>query len=227
MDSAIYVVVPAFNERAVIRATVEPLLSRGYQVVVVDDASTDQTSGALDGLPVHVVRHSINLGQGAALATGMAYALGRGAGVIVHFDADGQHCPDDIAGIVEPILAGEADVVLGSRFLRPQDAQLVPAGRRWLLKLGIVFNGLLTGMWLSDAHNGLRALGRPAAAKMQLHANRYAHATEILDQIRRNRWRYVERPCSILYTDYSRAKGQRASNAFNIALDLLVGRLFR
>jgi glycosyltransferase involved in cell wall biosynthesis len=227
MDKSIFIVVPAYNEASAIRSTIEELTDCGCSIVVVDDGSVDNTWSILKDEPLYAVRHPINLGQGAALQTGMTFALELGAKVIVHFDADGQHTAMDINSIVEPILSGHADVVLGSRFLRKADRAIVPPSRRLLLKLAVLFNGCLTGIWLTDAHNGFRALSRSAAQKIMIRENHFAHASDILTQIRRHRLRYVERPTRITYSTYSLGKGQRAWNAFNIVIDLFLGRIFK
>ena len=184
MPRSIYVIVPAYNEASALRQTVAPLVDAGYSVVVIDDGSSDHPLDALHGLPVTGLRHAVNLGQGAALQTGMDYALRQGAEIVVHFDADGQHPPEGIPALVEPILCGRADVVLGSRFLRPGDTVQIPAVRRMVLRTGTVVSGIFTGLWLSDTHNGFRALSRKALQEIQLRENGFAHATEILAQIR-------------------------------------------
>jgi 4-amino-4-deoxy-L-arabinose transferase-like glycosyltransferase len=224
---SIHVVIPAYNEERVIADTLRPLISGGYSIVVVDDCSTDGTWDVLKSLPVVALRHAINLGQGAALQTGMNYALLRQADFVVHFDADGQHEVADIDTLVAPLLADEADVVLGSRFLRVADREAVPGLRRWLLRAGVLVNGLLTGVWLTDAHNGFRALSRTAAEKIRLQENGFAHASEILVQIRRARLRCLERPTKICYTEYSIGKGQSAWNAVKIAMDVALRRLLK
>ena len=223
----IFFVVPAYNEATVLKATLEPLIQAGYPVVVVDDGSSDGSWEILQKLPVYALRHNINLGQGAALQTGTMAALAKGAKVIVHFDADGQHQLQDVPGLLEPVLAGEADVALGSRFMRHDDKKEVPLSKRALLKMAIILNGAMTGLWLTDAHNGLRVLDRRAAEGIDLLENGYAHATEILNQIRRLKLRCVERPTRVHYSKYARSKGQSKWNAVNILYELLSGRLLK
>jgi glycosyltransferase involved in cell wall biosynthesis len=222
-----FVIVPAYNEGRALAATLAGLAPYRYAVVVVDDGSRDDTAEVAAEFPVHLVRHPINLGQGAALQTGMTYALNRGAKFIVHFDADGQHNPAEIANLLEPLLRNEVDVVLGSRFLRREDRQAVPRGRRWVLRTAVYVNWLLTGVKLTDAHNGFRAMTRRAAEAIHLDEDGFAHASEIVDQIRRRKLRYVEHPTGIRYTDYSKAKGQSFWNGFNVVFDLLAGRLVK
>jgi glycosyltransferase involved in cell wall biosynthesis len=226
-NSNIFLVIPAYNEGSVIRKTLHPLVMAGYSIVVVDDGSRDSTWKHLQNLRIHRLRHPFNLGQGAALQTAVTYALQLGAPYIVHFDADGQHSPEDIDGLLAPILTGKADVVLGSRFLRPEDLAAVPWSRRVLLRGAIFVNWLLTGVWLSDAHNGARAFSRFAAQKIKLRENGFAHATEILQQIRAKGLRYVERPTRILYTRYSLQKGQKIWGAIDIFVDLIIRRVLR
>jgi glycosyltransferase involved in cell wall biosynthesis len=156
----------------------------------------------------------------------MDFALQQGAKFIIHFDADGQHQAEDISMLLEPLQRGQADVVIGSRFLRWEDRQEVPTLRQLFLRVAVLVNWMITGVWLTDAHNGFRALTRPAAQKICLRENRFAHASEILVQIRHAKLRYVECPTKIVYTNYSKAKGQSLWNAFNIVVDLLLSRFF-
>jgi polyprenyl-phospho-N-acetylgalactosaminyl synthase len=222
----VFVVIPAYNENTVLRTSISGLLPFGYSVVVVDDGSAVPASECLDGLRVYSVRHDINLGQGAALQTGAEFALEKGAAIIVHFDADGQHPAAMVERLIEPIVSGKVDVTLGSRFLDPKDSRAVPVEKRWLLKAAVFVSWMFTRMWLTDAHNGLRALSRSAAEKIVLKENGFAHATEILDLLRRSKMRYCEVPVSVVYTDYSRRKGQSIFNSANILIDLLLRRLF-
>ena len=224
-NGSIFVIVAAFNEQRVIAATVTPLLAKGYTVVVVDDGSAEPMSTVLSGFPVVLIRHSFNLGQGAALQTGMEYAIENGAQVLVHFDADGQHDANQIPEMVAPIRDGAADVVLGSRFLRASDLNQVPRARRLLLRVARTISGLLTRVWLSDTHNGFRALSVDAARHINLRESGFSHATEILSQIREAKLRYAEAPTTIRYSEYSRAKGQPMANSFRVFFDLILRKL--
>lgn len=226
-DPEIFVVIPAYQEGAVLRQTVGELLPYGFSAVIVDDGSSTPASQFVGDMAVHLLRHQANLGQGAALQTGVEYALQQGAQIIVHFDADGQHNPALIHNLIAPIYARECDIVMGSRFLDPNDRGQVPATKRLVLKAGIFVSWLFSGLWLSDTHNGFRALTRDAAERIHLTENGYAHATEILELIRRSGLRYTEVPATIRYTEHSLTKGQSLLNSINIVFDLLVGKLLK
>lgn len=215
----------AYNEDGVIADVVRPLVDAGYSVVVVDDGSRDQTGARAREAGAAIVRHAVNRGQGAALQSGLRYALRHGAGILVTFDADGQHSADDIPRLVGPIAARDADIVLGSRFL--EHAADVPAARRLLLRLAVAFTGVVSGVRLTDAHNGLRAMSRRAAEQVELQLDRMAHASEIIDQLVRTGLPLVEVSVTVRYTSYSLQKGQRAGNAARIVWDYLLNRLSR
>jgi polyprenyl-phospho-N-acetylgalactosaminyl synthase len=220
-----YVVIPAYNEAVVIGRVVADVCRAGYAVIVVDDGSRDGTGVAARAAGASVVRHPLNLGQGAALQTGIDYALAQLAEIIVTFDADGQHRVGDIASLCAALTDAHAEFALGSRFLA--HSTNVPAVRRLLLKAATVFTRLTTGLEVTDTHNGLRAMTRRGAAAIRLRQNRMAHASELLAQIGGSGLRYVERPVTIEYTAYSLAKGQNLRDALPILLDLLMRRLHR
>jgi glycosyltransferase involved in cell wall biosynthesis len=143
--------------------------------------------------------------------------------VIVTFDADGQLDPREIAAVIAPLRAGQADVVLGSRFLKSSDS--VPVFRKIILKLATVATRYYTRLRVTDTHNGFRALTAAAAQKLQIRHDGMAHASEILEQIAQHKLRYLEVPVSVSYTDYSLQKGQRLSGSVKIVWDLFIGRL--
>jgi len=219
----VWVVIAAYNEARAIDRVLADLAPLPYRIVVVDDGSSDATAEVAARGGAELLRHPINLGQGAALQTGIAYALIRGASHIVTFDADGQHCPEDIAVLLAALAAHEADFALGSRFLGA--AVDLPPLRRLMLRAATLFTRMTTGLDVSDAHNGLRAMTRPGAAQLRLRQNRMAHASEILHQIAASGLGYVEAPVTIRYSRYSLAKGQRASEFVVILLDLFARRL--
>lgn len=225
LGSSTCIVIAAYNEERAIGEVVRQLVVHYPRVVVVDDGSRDGTAAAALRAGATILRHVINRGQGAALQTGLRYAVQEGARFVVTFDADGQHDPADLPALLTPIARGEVDVCLGSRFLEHRKS--VPLGRRLLLTLAVVFTRVVSGMRLTDAHNGLRALSAEAASKIDLKLDRMAHASEILDQIRSLRLRYREVPVHIRYTEYSLSKGQRGGDAFRVALDYLIGRVLR
>lgn len=217
--SKVFIIVPCYNEGTVIRNTLKKLLTTGYQIILIDDGSTDETPKLTQDFPIHYIRHIVNLGQGAALQSGMQHALQLGAEIVVHFDADGQHQINDISQVIAPILQNEADIVLGSRF--QNSSNNVPFSKKILLRLGIILNGFLTGIWLSDAHNGLRAMNERALSTIRLQVNGMAHASEILIEIKKHKLRFKEVPVEIQYTEYSMQKGQSIWNSFHIFTDLL------
>lgn len=221
-----WIVVPAFNEQDRLPQTLSTLCRTGqHQVVVVDDGSSDATAVVARRFPVWVLRHPVNCGQGASLRTGIEFALARGADRIVTFDADGQHDPAEIPRLLEPIERGEADVVLGSRFLGT--AEGIPPVRRLLLKAAVAFTRLTSGLRVTDSHNGFRALSRRAAETIRIEQPRMAHASEIFSQIAEHRLRFREVPVTIRYTSETLGKGQSTMDAFRIGGQLIIGRAAR
>lgn len=214
-----WLVIPLYNEATVIREVLEGALQVFPRIVCVDDASTDESASLAREAGAVVLRHPINLGQGAALQTGFDYVLqDPGMRYAVTFDSDGQHRVEDAAAMVDRLRNEPLDVVLGSRFL---DARTRPGAlKRFVLRMAIWFTNLTSRVKLTDAHNGLRAFTRSALGGIEIRQNRMAHASEIVSLIGRNRLRYAEEPVHIVYTDYSRAKGQSLWNSVNILVEL-------
>lgn len=222
----IVAIIPAFNEERRIRGAIKDAAVYVSDVVVVDDCSADATLQAAFEEGAHVLRHAINRGQGAALQTGTDYALHHlGADIIIHFDGDGQMKGEEIPLLSEPIQMGAADVVLGSRFLGRESN--VPFVRKWLtLKPAILFTVLMSGIKVSDTHNGFRALSKDAAGKMTITLDRMAHASQVLDLIKVHKLRYAERPVTIRYTDETLAKGQSFGHGFIVLKDFFKNKFF-
>ncbi len=220
-----WVVIPAWREAGVVRGVVERLRAICPRVVVVDDGSPDETSReALAGGAV-VLRHAVNLGQGASLQTGIDFALLEGGEYIFTFDADGQHDPESLARMARILVEHNVDVVLGSRWLGTVEA--MPPLRKFVLKAAVVFTRYQSGLRLTDTHNGLRLFTRKAASRIRITQSRMAHASELLDQIGALKLRYAEAPVKISYSEYSLQKGQKISGLFRVLLDIFYARWTR
>lgn len=219
----VWVVIAAFNEGSVISNTVTSVLTHIKNVVVCDDCSGDGTAEAARAVGAHVLSHPINLGQGAALQTGIAYALAQGADYIVTFDADGQHDAREIEPMLAALKASGVDAALGSRFLDTQTN--ITRSRRLVLTAALLFTRVTSRIKLTDVHNGFRVLTRNFCQEFEFTQNRMAHASEILEHIASHHVGFIEHPVTIVYTEYSIKKGQRSSNAIRILMELLMGRM--
>lgn len=222
-SARITILIPAFNEASQIGRVIADIRKNGYtSVVVVDDGSTDTTSAVAKQAGATVLRHAINLGQGAALQTGFEYCQKRNADIVVTFDADGQFCAGEIQQVIQPILDNKADIVLGSRFLGKAIA--ISRFRKLLLQLGIIFTWVFSGVWLTDTHNGFRSLSKKALSCISLSHNGMAHASEIIDQMVQHKLRLEEVAVTVLYSAYAKQKGQKSLNSFRIITSLLFDR---
>jgi glycosyltransferase involved in cell wall biosynthesis len=220
-----WVVIPAYNEASRLSQVLAGLPGIGLKVVVVDDGSVDETANVAATHGAFVLRHLINRGQGAALRTGIQFAISKGAVEIITFDADGQHQTEDIQALTGALRTPDIDLVLGSRFLG--SAPGIPLHRWVILKLAIMFTRLTTGLHLTDVHNGLRAMTVDAARKLEFTEDGMAHASQILSMAAKQKLRIKEVPCSIVYSSQSLEKGQRSSAAFRILGRLAISRIVR
>ncbi|MCX6811164.1 MAG: glycosyltransferase family 2 protein [Candidatus Berkelbacteria bacterium] len=213
-----FVVIAAFNEEKKIQKILHDVRRYCQNIIVVDDGSEDKTFNLIRKCRVVSLRHLFNRGQGAALKTGIDLALNNGAEIIITFDADGQMSPKEIPRIVKPILDGKADVVLGSRFLDIRSN--IPFSRKLILKMAIFFTKITTGLELTDSHNGFRAMTAEVAKRIDLQQDRMAHASEILNEVAKKKFKIMEIPVTVKYSEYSLNKGQKASGFLKIILDL-------
>jgi len=214
-----WVVMPAYREAKVLRRVLEGVRRWVPRVVVVDDGSADETAQEALAAGATVLRHAVNLGQGAALQTGMDYALAQGAEFLFTFDADGQHAAESLAVMADMQEKTGADVILGSRTLGNTEG--IPSARRLLLKAAVTFTWMHARLPVTDTHNGLRLFTREAASRIRISQARMAHASEILSQIRQLGLRFAEAPVTVRYTEYSLAKGQKMKDALRVLTDIL------
>lgn len=219
-----WIVIPALNEAPTIESVIRSLASQGWQnILVVNDGSTDETAERASHAGAMVLNLLINRGQGAALRAGIEHLKESiEPEIIVTFDADGQHLAEDVDKLVNPVWAGRVDVSLGSRFLRQND---VPLLRRCILWAGVFFTWIVSDIFVTDTHNGLRALSRQAYRTIRIHHRGMEHASEILDEIKKHKLRFEEVPVRILYTSYARHKGQRLNTFFMLGVKFIVKKL--
>lgn len=219
-QESLWVVVPAYNEGARIGPVLDGVLRFARHVVIIDDGSSDDTVEVALQRDVWLIVHPVNLGQGAALQTGIDFALRCGAPCLVTFDADGQHDPEDIPLLVDALMNAGADFALGSRFLG--SAEGIPLTRKLMLRAGVLFTRALSGVKVSDTHNGLRAMTRRGAESLHIRFNRMEHASEIIDRVGKSGLKYVEAPVRIRYTAATLAKGQRTVAALGLGIRVLL-----
>ena len=220
-NPGVYVVVALYNEESVIKGVIDGLHEHFSNVVCIDDGSTDNSAEVAEKAGAIVIRHPMNLGQGAAIQTGIAYCRAQeDMEYVVTFDGDGQHRVEDVLDMLSYSRRRDLAIVFGSRFL---DKRTKPGfKKKVVLKVAVLITRVVTGLQLTDAHNGLRVLRRDAVAHVNLIQDRMSHATEIVQQLAESKLPWREFPVEVLYTDYSRAKGQSILNSINILFDLIV-----
>lgn len=226
MPDKLAVVIAMYNESESIQDVLTSLkvVRPNDTIIVVDDGSSDGCyKHASNVQGIHLLRHIYNLGQGAALQTGIEYAKRIGMDYVVTYDADGQHDANDIQPFLETIKRGDYDVILGSRFMG--NTVNMSTMKRYVLKFSIWFGYIFSGLRLTDSHNGFRMLNLKRFPQFEITQNEMSHASEILDIIRRNKLSYKEMPCTIIYTDYSKAKGQSIFNSINIIIEYFIGKV--
>lgn len=219
-----WLIVPCYNEGTVIFDVLSNARETFPNIVAVNDGSRDDSAAQIRAAGAHLVDHPVNLGQGAAIQTGVEYARAQpGAQYFVTFDADGQHQVKDVVRMIERLRTEPLDIIVGTRFAG-QDNSQVPWIKRVVLKMVVMLSPRTKKLGLSDAHNGLRAFNRKVAEEMNIRMNGMSHASEIVTMIDRQDWRVDEEPVDILYTEYSMSKGQSLINGVNILADGLVAR---
>jgi glycosyltransferase involved in cell wall biosynthesis len=205
-NAKVIVVMPARNAARTLEATVSGIPDAWVdEIILVDDSSTDATVAVARRLPLHVVWHPHNVGYGGNQKTCYLEALQRDADVIVMLHPDGQYEPGIIPKLVEPIIRGEADLVLGSRFLTPGG---VRSGGMpwWKIAANRVLTGAenrLMGTHLSELHTGYRAFSRALLLEVPFLRNSldFAFDTELLMQAAHFGYRFHEVPCPTIYNN--------------------------
>lgn len=221
MSEDTYIIIPVYNEATVIKSVIQDAIKKFSKIVCVNDGSSDNSAREILKTKARLVSHPINLGQGAALQTGVDYALqDPKAEYFVTFDADGQHSLEDVSRMLRIIKKDNLDIVVGSRFLG--EAQDITLFKKLILKGAVLFSNATTGIKLTDAHNGLRVFNRRFAENLNITMSDMTHASEVTHRIADGGYKYKEVPVTINYSEYSKSKGQSSLNAVNIVFDLLM-----
>jgi len=217
----IFVVIPAYNEEKRIGQVLNDLSVLPYKVVVVDDASNDNTTNIVSSYDnVSLLQHKINRDQGAALQTGNQYALSRGADIIVHFDADGQFLIKEIKDVIAPIIEDNYDIVFGSRFLNKK-SDIPVFKKNVIFPLARLVNRIFLGIKTSDPQSGFRAMNRNAAKRIQIEQDGKAHCSEIMAKAFEYKLKVKEVPITVIYHEF----GQGIGNGFKILKDILFSKI--
>ncbi len=229
------VIIPVYNHGLQVGEVIRRTLQLGLPVFVVDDGSTDSTSQEVNSLSgnneISILRHSANLGKGAAILTGFTAALEKKCDWAITLDADGQHNPEDAQALLAAIRESERCIVIGKR-QGMDDSKNVP----WTSKFGRKFSNFWVwaagGPWVMDSQSGFRLYPLPEALQLGVKARRYQFEVEILVKARQQGIETKEVPVSVVY----QAKGERVSH-FQPWLDfrrnsatfcrLIFARLFR
>jgi len=218
----IQIIIPIYNEARTIQTVLTDLVAHGYKnIVVIDDGSTDEGEKlAVQDKNTRVLRHPINRGLGAALGTGLELAKKENADVVVTFDGDCQHQAKDLKNLLEPIIAGKADVAIGSRFRG--DISKMPPDRMILNLLSNLMTFLFYGVVSSDSLSGLRAFNKKAISCIKIKTDGMEVSNEFLKEIKRNKLKLVEIPIDAVYSsDTIKGSKQEKFAALRIPIRLI------
>jgi glycosyltransferase involved in cell wall biosynthesis len=201
-DFAVVAVIPAYNEDRFVGSVVLKAGMFVERVIVVDDGSTDHTAVVASQAGADVIVHPTNLGKASALATAFDRACQEEADIIVMLDGDGQHNPQEIPDVIRPILRGQADMVIGSRFHGQQNH--IPAWRRLGQHTLTLLTNATSGTRCSDSQSGFRAFTRHALMNLGLQCRGFAVESELQFWAREQNLRVVETSISCVYVEKSK-----------------------
>ena len=221
------IIIPVYNEELTVGNVIERVKTimqqtgLKYEVIVVDDYSADKSFMVAKKYGVRVYRLKMHLGKGYGLRAGFAKAEGD---VIVTIDSDGSHRPEELPRVLTPILQNQADLVIGSRYLKQKDV-----AARKLNAFGVqIFNFLiqmLTGVAVTDSQSGYRAMKRAVLKNQQLKSGGYEIESEILVKTAKEDFRVVEVPISFEQRTYGRSGVDPVNDGFKILLSILIAYL--
>lgn len=214
----VLVLIPAYNEELTIGSVV--ILSKKYgDVLVIDDGSSDRTSEIAREGGAIVIRNEYNMGKAYALVRGFEYALSKDYDIVVTLDADGQHDPDEIPLLIDPIIRGNADFVIGSRYLNGSKKR-IPFYRRiglWILNKGTkVVSNLEV-----DSQSGFRAMSKRVIEKSNLNSDGYSIETDMIVNASEHGFKLIEVPINVRYDVPNRHKKNPLSHGLSVLASIV------
>jgi len=213
----VLVCIPAYNASKTVGKIVNSAKAYASEVIVCDDGSTDDTAREAQAAGATVIRHGVNKGYGSAIKTLFRTAKEKNADVMVTLDADGQHDPDQIPNIVQPILNEGFDIVIGSRFLNTHDREKVPSYRSFGIKTLTLLTKAASYKNITDAQSGFRAYSKAALKQIQLYGGGMAVSAEILLRASKQNLSIKEVPATITYD----IEGSSTMNPFSHGTSVL------
>ena len=219
---ATYVVLPAYNEATRIRPVIEDIAEKGYNMVIVNDGSSDNTLEVIKEVKkkypdqVHIFSLMINRGVGIATQAGFEAVVRFNPKYIVSMDSDGQHSADDLDAVIKPLVTGEAQAVIGVRPLKD-----MPLSRNIANSIMNLMTRIFYRVDVSDSQTGFRALTLGALDKIRINATGYLISSEFIREINDNDIPFAEVPIETIYTPETQAKGTNVTVAIKILLQMI------
>jgi len=220
----IFGIIPAYNEEKKIFQVVKKVLRYADEIIVIDDGSADKTGFLAQKAGARVYRHLLNRGLGAALATGKEIALKKGAEIIFTIDADGQHEAEDLPKLLAPVIKGEVEVAIGSRFLEQSN---IPLHRRFYNWIANTVTWFFFGLKVSDSQSGLRCFNRAALQKIEIKGEKMEVSSEIIRELKLKKLSFKEVPIKAIYTPYSLSKGQNFLEGVKTLIRLILNKFLK
>lgn len=199
-DVPALVAIPAYNEERCIGSVVLQVQLQGYEVLVIDDGSGDDTAEIAAAAGARVERHERNQGKAAAMNTAFGIARALNVPALVVLDGDGQHRPAEIERVLRPVLTNQADVVIGSRFLMESEGGIPPVRRGGQAAVTLATN-VASGTKVTDSQSGFRAFSRAAIELLHFSSYGFSVEVEMQFQARAHGLRILEMPITALYFD--------------------------
>lgn len=224
-SKSVLIIIPAYNEETVIADTLKKIISEtkklkklNTKIVLVNDGSSDNTKNIAEKY-VEVLNHFVNMGSGAATRTGLAYARRNDFDFAVTIDADGQHSPEDMTKIINKLVSGGSDLLVGSRLINSRGMPTIRLiGNNFLNFI----TRILLGVKVSDSQSGLKGFSKKAIEIIDIKTNGYEFCSEIIWKAKKANLKITETPIKAIYTDYSLSKGQSNINALRIIKSIII-----